>query len=461
MKKNHHPISIFLLVGIFFIFSNTGISQNVEFTKANFPSQKSELSKALKNLKSGDALFDKNTRGAYAEALNFYLEANHFNPKNAGLSYKMGVCYIMSYDKSLSLQYLEQAKSLDSNVSKQLCLYLGMAYQFQSRFAEAIKCFQHYEATLSPKEKDREAPIVEKHISECEAGLKLKANPNIIKFDKLTEKVNSIWDEYCPVIDAQESIMAFTSRRKSSVGERINPLDGLYFEDIYFTFKDYSSAWDYPENPGAPLNGKANDATVEISADGNILTLYKNIKGKDYICESSKQGGKWTKPEKLAAEINRTQYHQPSAAYTRDRKTIYYVSDQKGGYGGTDIYYSQILPDGTWTPSKNLGPEVNSPYDEEAPFLFADSTLYYSSRGFNTMGGYDVFVTKLRKDGNWSKPANMGVPLNSPGDDLYLVVSPSGESYISSDRINGYGGFDIYHIKILSLIHISEPTRPY
>lgn len=449
MKTNNRiPVRIFLLISMFLVLSIRGTSQNIEFTKANFPDQKSELSKALKSIKAGDALFDKNTRGTYAEAMDHYLAANHFNPRNAGLNYKMGVCYIMSYDKSLALQYLEMAKSLDSNVSKQLGLYLGMAYQYQSRFAEAIDCFQRYKSAMGPKEKERETAIVEKRIKECESGLKLKANPNIIQFDKLTEKVNSIWDEYCPVIDAQESIMAFTSRRKSSFGERINPLDGLYFEDIYFTFKDFSSSWDYPENPGAPLNGKANDATVEISADGSILTLYKNIKGKDYICESSKQGGKWAKPEKLAAEINRTQYHQPSAAYSSDRKTIYYVSDQKGGYGGTDIYYSQILADGSWTPSKNLGPEVNSPYDEEAPFLFADSTLYYSSCGFNSMGGYDVFVSKLRKDGSWSKPANMGVPLNSPGDDLYLVVSPSGESYISSDRINGYGGFDIYHVKI-------------
>ena len=443
----YKQLRILFLFGILFTLTLSVAGQNVEFKKENFPNQGSDLKKALKSIKKGDDLFNQDTRGSYGEALEYYLEANHFNHQNASLNYRMGVCYLKSYDKSLALSFLETARSLDSNVSKQLCLYLGMAYQYESRFQEALKCFAHYEQSLSVKEKERENAIIQQRVKECEAGLKLKANPNVIQFDKLTDKVNSKWDEYCPVIDAAESIMAFTSRRKSSVGERINPLDGLYFEDIYFTFKDFSSYWDYPENPGSPLNGKANDATVEISADGNLLTIYKNIKGKDYICESSKQGGSWEKPRKLDSEINKLGYHQPSAAYTRDRKTIYYVSDQKGGFGGTDIYYSQMQPDGTWSPSKNLGPNVNSAYDEEAPFLFADSTLYFSSRGFNSMGGYDVFVSKLRSDGNWTAPVNMGVPLNSPGDDLYLVVSPSGESYVSSDRTGGYGGFDIYHIK--------------
>ena len=449
MKTNKgNPIKTALILGVIFLFALAGNAQNVEFKKNNFPGQKTELKRAVKEIKRGDELLGECTRGAYAEALTHYLEANHFNPRNAALNFKIGVCYYESYERGLALKHLETARELDSAVTNRLWLYLAESYQFHSRFTDALNFYDKYAATLGAKELENEKALIEKRKAECESGMKLKANPNIIQFDRLTEKVNSRYDEYCPVIDENETIMAFTSRRKSSVGERINPLDGLYFEDIYFTYKDLQKAWDYPENPGQPLNGKANDATVEISHDGKILTVYKNIKGRDFICESENEGGKWQKPVKLASEINRTSCHQPSAAFSSDRKMIFYVSDQKGGFGGSDIYYSKILPDGSWSPSVNLGARINSPYDEEAPFLFQDSTLYYSSKGFNGMGGYDVFVSKLGTDGQWSAPVNMGVPLNSPGDDLYLVVSPSGESYVSSDRIDGYGGFDIYHVKL-------------
>lgn len=422
-------------------------AQNVEFARQNFPNQSAELKKALKNIQKGDGYYELETRGGYGVALEYYLPANHFNPSNAMLNYKLGVCYLKSFHKNMALAYLEKARKLDSLVSPKLMFHLGIAYQNNAYYREASACFEAYRRSLDQNSLLAEGEVIAKCLNECSSGIALSARPNIVRFDNLAEKVNSVYDEYCPVVDGKERTMAFTSRRKSSVGQRINNLDGLYFEDIYFTFKDYANTWDYPENPGEPLNGKANDATVEISGDGNILTVYKNIKGKDYICESHKENNVWSTPAKLDPEINRTQYHQPSATYTANRKAIIYVSDQTGGLGGSDLYYSEIQENGSWSPSVNMGGVINSRYDEEAPFLLNDSTLYYSSKGFNTVGGYDVFIAR-KHNGQWTAPVNMGVPLNSPCDDLYLVVSPSGEYYLSSDRSNGHGGFDIYHVNL-------------
>ena len=435
-------ISIFL-IGFFMPLK----AQNVDFSRQHFPNQSTELKKAQKNIQKGDAYYYLETRGGYGQALEYYLPANHFNPSNALLNYKLGVCYLMSFHKNMALSYLEKARKLDSLVDPKLMFHLGMALQFHSRYREARACYEAYRRSLDQTSLLAEGTLIEKRLQECASGTALSARPNIVRFDNLAEKVNSVYDEYCPVVDAKERTMAFTSRRKSSVGQRINNLDGLYFEDIYFTFKDYSNAWDYPENPGEPLNGKANDATVEISGDGNILTVYKNIKGKDYICESKKENNLWTTPVKLDPEINRTQYHQPSATYTSNRQAIIYVSDQGGGLGGSDLYYSEMQANGAWSASVNMGRTINSLYDEEAPFLLNDSTLYFSSKGWNSVGGYDVYLSR-KKDGQWGEPVNMGIPLNSPCDDLYMVVSPSGEYYLSSDRAGGHGGFDIYHVNL-------------
>ncbi len=422
-------------------------AQNIEFTKENFPNNKKELKLALKNIDKGDELLGSNVKGGFAQALDYYLMANSFNSNNAALNLKIGICYVNSYYKNLSLPFLENAYRLDSTVSNQLYLYLARACQYNLKFDRALNYYYAYKKTLSPTELEKEGSQINKWITECEAGKAQTQNPSIMSINNLSEKVNSMYDDYSSVVNGDESILAFTSRRSGSTGGKINSYDYLYFEDIYFTYRDQNGNWTAPENPGKPLNGKTNDASVDLSADGKIITLYKNMGGQDVICESRKVDGVWTKPERLSSNINNRRYYQPSATYSKDRKTIYFVSDMKGGFGGSDIYTCKLNENGSWSDPKNLGGVVNSPFNEDAPFLYDDSTLYFSSRGHNTIGGYDIFVSKLRKNGDWTTPVNLGFPLNSAGDDLYLVLGSSGDGYYSSDRQGGMGGLDLYHAK--------------
>lgn len=438
-------ILIVLLAGL--LFSFPVFSQNTDFTKENFPTQKKELQKAIKNIKKGDALLDMDIKGAYAQALDYYLQANNFNHNNAWLNLKIGICYVKSFYKNLSLPFLQNAFVLDSTISNALFLYLGEAYHYNSSFDKALKYYKQYRATLAPQELQEESEWIDKRIKECESGKILTENPNVSTITNLSDKVNSMWDDYCTVVNGDETVLAFTSRRKNTTGGKINSWDLMYYEDIYFTYKSKTGAWGFPENPGKPLNGATNDATVDISPDGNIITIYKNQGGQDVICESQKTDNIWSKPIKLSKQINSKRFHQPSATYSKDRKTIYFVSDKKGGFGGSDIYISHLNDDGSWSEAKNIGNVVNTPYGEDAPCLFDDSTLYFSSRGHNSIGGFDIFVAKIRPNGEWTAPVNLGLPLNSAGDDMYLILAQSGDGYFSSDRQNGFGGMDIYHAK--------------
>lgn len=446
MKRSNHFLML-VLVTAALLLPMFAQSQSVDFTLQNFPNQKKELQKAIKNIKKGDELLDMDIKGAYAQALDYYLQANNFNHNNAWVNLKIGICYVKSFYKNLSLPFLLNAFTLDSTISNALYLYMGEAYQYNAQYDRAMKYYNQYRTTLSPADLQNEGDWLDKRILECESGKKLTQNKNVSTITNLSEKVNSMWDDYCTVVNGDESILAFTSRRKNTTGGKINPYDLMYFEDIYFSYKSSNGVWSFPENPGKPLNGNTNDATVDISADGKIIAIYKNWGGQDVICESQKTENGWTKPIKLSKQINSKRYHQPSATYSRDRRTIYFVSDKKGGQGASDIYTSHLNDDGTWAEAVNVGTVINTRYSEDAPCLYDDSTLYFSSRGHNSIGGYDIFVTRLKPNGEWATPVNLGYPLNSAGDDMYLILASSGDGYFSSDRQGGFGGMDIYHAK--------------
>jgi len=430
-------------------------AQNVEFEKANFPDKKSELKEAKRNIDEGDANFDKSVKegyNLYGFALPLYLKANSFNPNNGLLNYKIGVCYLNSAWKQKAQEYLEKAYKLNSTAGENLRYYLGQALQMNMDWDKAIQRYQEYKAQIKPDDKKSMADV-EKKITECRNGIELVKNPVLVFIDNVGGEINSTFPDYAPVISADESVMMFTSRRDNTSGGGISPSDNMYWEDIYISTQE-NGKWSPAKNMGKPVNtDNRHDATVALSPDGQKLLIYLDDKGDGNIYECDLKGTAWTKPYKLNSTIN-SKDHESSATISSDGKTLYFVSNREGGFGGHDIYKS-IWDEKKqrWGDAENLGPIVNTPYEEYSVFLHPDGkTLYFSSCGHNTMGGFDVFKTVWdEKKKKWSTPENLGYPINTADDDIDFVLSANGKhAYFASYKIDGYGEKDIYMITFIT-----------
>ena len=348
-------------------------AQNVEFDK-NGISDKKALKEALSYIKQGDS-FMRQGIGARKNALECYLKAQAINPNNAKLNYKIGICY-RKIDIEKSLEHLQKAETLNANCCDSLYLWLGIAYQGNYKFDEAIASYKTYKNKLSPKQYSEVAPELNKKIQECETGIKLVASPVKVFIDNLGPSINTSNREYSPFINADESVLTFTSRRPNTTGGKLDPQDQMYYEDIYIA-ESANGEWKVT-NPGKPLNSKVHDATAGLSNDGQTLYIYKDVHNGD-IYECKQKGNKWDKPVALPKTIN-SKFHESSASLSPDGRTIYFISDREGSVGGRDIWVSTLDKKGKWGKAVNLK-ELNTIYDEETIFIHPDGkTLYFSSQ---------------------------------------------------------------------------------
>jgi outer membrane protein OmpA-like peptidoglycan-associated protein/tetratricopeptide (TPR) repeat protein len=442
---------LFTLIAICSLAARVFAQGNVEFTKDNFKDRKSELKEALEHIKVGDQYYEQGP-SQYAWALPQYVEANNFNPNNAMLNYKIGLCYIYSAFKWRAQEYLQKAYKLNPAVSIEIHYYLGRAYHLAENWEGAISEYNIYLQTLNPTKQPDAVKDVKKKIQECKDGAELVKNPVHVFIDNIGGAINSRFPDYGPVISADESVMFFTSRRDNSTGGKMVPGTPDYFEDIYVS-TNVNGKWSTAMNAGDPINTEGHDATVALNADGTKLFIYLDNKGDGNIWECNQKGNTWSKPDKMSSNIN-TKYHESSASVTADGRTLYFVSaKEEDSFGGHDIYMSKLDDKGKWGKPVNLGGVINTEYNEESVFIHPDGkTLYFSSQGHKTMGGYDIFKSVFNeKTKTWSTPENIGYPVNSPDDDIDFVLSASGKhGYYSSFKKDGQGEKDIYMITFIS-----------
>jgi len=265
-----------------------------------------------------------------------------------------------------------------------------------------------------------------------------------VKINRLGSNINSPYDEYAPNISADGLVMLFTSKRPFTEKEKAKNKSSK--EKIYISKrKSPNDEWE----PAIPLSDSINIPTknvsnIAISNDGQRLLIYFDDKGNGEIYESVLRGNEWSSPKSLGAPIN-TVYHESSASFSSDGKTIYFISNRKGGKGGRDIWVSTQKDNGQWTEPKNLS-ELNTAEDEEAVYIHPDGkTLYFSSKGYKGLGGYDIYVSKF-ENGKWQTPVNLGPPINTPNDDYFIVFNADGtKAYMSSASPNGKDK-DLYEI---------------
>lgn len=446
---------------VFVILSNYlfVFSQNVDFSKENFSSNPDGFKEAQSNLRKGDDFFKNG--GFYIKALEYYLKANDFNPENADLNYKIGVCYLSSSFKYKAITHLEKARKLNPDVNDLLYYHLGRAYHLRMEWNKAITEFEAYKKRIEGSEEAKTSDV-DKKIQECKYGIEFMKDtvrisklPDSLRYRivNMGKEVNTEFPDYRPLISADEAVLIFTARRDNTSGGGIDPYDGKYYEDVYISNNE-NGDWTNSKNLGDPINSpNRHDATCGLSVDGQKLFLYLDdlYSGSGNIYQCTLSGHNWSEPKKLPSTIN-SKFHESSASLSPDGKTIYFCSENpKDGLnlGKRDIFKSTINEKGEWGEAVPVGAGINTPYDERTVFIHPDGkTLYFSSQGHNSMGGYDLFKavyndsTKL-----WTKPLNLGYPVNSPDDDVDFVVSASGKhAYYSTIRPDGYGEKDIYKI---------------
>ena len=403
----------------------------------------------------------------YHRARPLYLKLDSLSPNNGEYNFRIGVCYLNDYDKSRALPFFERAVRFGYE-EEHLDMYLGRSYHLSHYFDTAITYYEKYKTHLQSKG-DEEGMLskIDKYIEECKNGSVFVKKPVDVRIENLGVKMNTIYPDYVPVISADEEILIFTSRQPNSTGGEVEFETGHYYEDIYISEKE-DGEWTNPTKMGFGINTEKHDASIGLSPDGQKLFVYRSNEAAQFsgdIYVSNLKGNVWSTPEKMPTPIN-SEGWEPSASITPDEKTIFFTSDREGGQGGTDIWYARQLPSGDWARPQNLGEGVNTEFDEDGPFIHPDGkTLYFSSRGHNTMGGYDIFKTEYDEENDsWSKPENLGYPVNTADDDIYFVLSADGtRAYFSSHREDTYGEKDLYvaHLPVKSIVIIQFKGHVY
>ncbi|MBI4647656.1 MAG: PD40 domain-containing protein [Bacteroidia bacterium] len=430
----------------------------------------------------------------YDKALPIYLEiynndtyqANY----NANLNYRIGQCYLKDpLYNYYAFPYLEKAvKNITFNYKTgsvnetqappDAFFSLGNAYRVIFEFDKAIYAYQKYEEYLEVSDLEQ-LEQVNRLIQSCRNAkdLLLLSEHNFVEITNLGLEVNSEYPEYNPVISSDETKLFFTSRRNYNL-EKINITkkqtdqaaeevivdEGRFDEDIYFS-KKVDGNWTKAKKITDMLEADYGTRCISLSHDGNILLLARDEVGTGNIEYTSLyiskwSNGKWSPMEKLNKNIN-TKGGETSGWFSADGKTLYFSSQREGGYGGADIYKSQLEADGEWGPAVNLGQTINTMFNEENPVMLKDNkTLFFCSQGHYNMGGFDIFYSKYVGENEWSTPINIGFPINTMEDDKFFSpVNDGTEGYIAMISLKGYGNEDIFRIKISSSLSVEKFSK--
>lgn len=443
---------LLVVIAVLVVFNSIGQDKDIPFDKRLFEDRKEEFDKAVQEIKEGDFYFYDGASSDLSLALSHYLKAQVFNPYSSMLNFKLGVCYLYSNQKFSSLQYLEFAYRVYPEVDPNIRFYLAQAYQLAGEFDKAIELYREHKDLIRDGD-EAQRNFINKKISECRTGQELKANPVRVWIDNLGDSINTEYPEFSPVISADNRVLFYTARRPDSYGGAKDETNTFY-EDIYYSSREYGGDWNGSVNIEQPINTISHDATVGLAPDGKSLLTYKGLNSKngDIFITRQDENGVWAEPVSIGATIN-TKYHESSATLSFDEKTLYFESDQPGGFGQHDIYVAYWdEATQTWGKPENLGPTINTEFEEKGVFFHPDNkTLYFSSNGHNNIGGLDIFKTVLDPETKtWSKPENIGYPINTPDDDIYFVVTGDTRyAYYSSYREDGFGEKDIYKITFL------------
>lgn len=424
------------------------------FTVSIVSAQKSAFQKSEDMIK----MFNAEQRfyaGDYQGSLNVYNDLLVTKPNDGNILFHIAECQFKLGQYQLAAENAKKAKGIDPKANEGVSLLLGKLYHMEGNLDESLAEFNAYKTLIGGNPKKAKESDIDLYLSQVNIAKTLMATAVNVSIQNATDVINSEYDEKAPSITADGKTLVFTSRRPGKSSALDIEGDKKYFEDIYIARWDsVKKAWGQAELLPGNINTEGHDACTSISPDGKEIFIYKNdidgeSRGGDVYVSKLSSSGKWGAPKSLGKPINTT-YFEGGACISPDGNTLYFVSERPGGYGHADIYMAKRKDRILWDVPVNLGADVNTEEDEGGIFLAADGkTLFFTSQGYNSMGGYDIFKT-VNENGKWSKPVNLGYPINTINNDMSLTLSADAQTgYFISDRKGGLGDLDIYKIDLM------------
>lgn len=385
---------------------------------------------AIKNYALANQAIDEHS---YPEAIDFLRKAIKADDKFIEAHALLGNTLHLAKNNKESIEEFKKVIALNPNFSRAIYAKVADMEISEAQYKEAQAHLQKFLAL--PNNADRDREYAQKLLKDCIFAIEASQHPVAFKPINMGPNINTADQEYSPVSTADDKTIIYT--RQIGQNEdfyQSNKVDGQWQKSVYLS--DRINTPNY------------NEGSESVSQDGKFLFFTgcnrPDGKGRCDIYIATKKGDDWGKPFSLSPPINTSGWEsQPSIS--ADGRTLYFVSNRKGGYGGYDIWKSNLTDKG-WSEPENLGPNVNTAYNEQSPFIHPDdSTLYFCSNGWPGMGNQDLFVSRLDKEGKWQAPKNLGYPINTNGDESGLSLNAGGNyAFFSSNKLDGYGGFDIY-----------------
>ncbi|MBS0011335.1 MAG: PD40 domain-containing protein [Bacteroidales bacterium] len=435
-----------LLVMVFLLpLLHISAQESVKVIKSEFEQQKDGFRDAWKNIKEGDRLFESGV-GLYPDAVVSYLLASEYNSANAELNYKIGVSYLFGAEPLKSLDYLLRAYEIKPDVAEDILLLIGQSYQYRGDYGKAIDSYNMYSDKYHASRSFNTE--VNNFIKQCNMAIEMRGEANVAEIINPGISVNSEYDDYSPVLSNQGMLLYFTTRRPLDIKRQRQDYDMKWDENIYVATKE-GEGWNNAGSAGDKLTTVLNEGVLFIAASGRLMYLYAGYEGNGDILVSEFERGRWGQPVQPEIKFNSSNARETSISFTDDGNEIFFTSDRRKGLGGRDIYYMKRVRRNKWTRPFNLGKPVNTERNEESVHVSANGdTIWFSSNRQGGMGGYDVYMSLKDKIGLWSEPVNLGMPVNSQSNDLFYKANPfdNNEAWLASDRPGGYGGLDIYRI---------------
>lgn len=392
-------------------------------------------------------------RGEYFNAAKTYRAVyNKLSPKEdrelrGEVAYKLATCYrrinqapraSAAYQNAIRYEYPDSMAYY----------YLGRSLQAEGKYLPAIDAYTTF------LEWNPDDALAKEGLRGCRKALRAKNEPKTRYIVKNAKIFNSQRSDYSPMyLDKSLTTLYFTSSTEKATGDNKSEITGTKKADIFFSTKNEKGEWQRPEPAGGELNSDAEEGIVSFSPDGQTMYLTKSRRAPDAdtsveIYTSRRSDATWSSPQKFEITADTlSAFGHP--AVSPDGTYLYFSSDMPGGFGGKDIW--RINLKSQVGSLENMGEQINTPGDEMFPYVRTDSLLYFSSDGHPGFGGLDLFVAKLNSTGQRWSVENMGLPMNSSGDDFGITFGEGESGFFSSNRRDARGYDNIYSFELPDL----------